>query len=170
MRKVSKNRSSSPSSQNSGVSALRQGDTLMRAPQQQMLVAVRQGQEARYGSAPVSGSVHPAGDRQDRDITRDLLGVLTRAERGRREFRVVGQAIVMVAELGDEGRHAGNWRYARAPPRRAPRSLDRRRPVSAGEARIPEIGKLAQKIAPVVVESDHQRVIGLDQPVQQQTA
>jgi hypothetical protein len=106
MRKVSKNRDSSPSSENSGVSARRQGDTLMRAPQQQMLVAVRQGQEARYCSAPVSGSVHPAGDRQDRDITRDLLGVLTRAERGRREFRVVGQAIVMVAELGDEGRHA----------------------------------------------------------------
>jgi hypothetical protein len=42
--------------------------------------------------------------------------------------------------------------------------------VPADEARILAIGKLAQKIAPVVVESDHERVIGLGQPVQQQTA
>jgi|HubBroStandDraft_2_1064218.scaffolds.fasta_scaffold508910_2 hypothetical protein len=34
------------------------------------------------------------------------MGVVTRAERAWREFRVVGQTIVVVTELGDERRHA----------------------------------------------------------------
>jgi len=45
--------------------------------------------------------------------------------------------------------------------------IDRRR---AGEARVFEIGELAEQVAPVVVERDHQRVVGLRQPVQQQPA
>src|SRR5215475_5489101 len=80
--------------------------TVIPGPQQQMLVAVRQGQEARNRAVLVAGAVHPAGDRQDRDIARDLMGVMTRAERGRREFRIVGQAIVVIAELGDKSWHS----------------------------------------------------------------
>src|SRR3546814_1129071 len=52
-----------------------------------------------------SDLVHPAGDRQDRYLRANPLGVVVRAEGRRAEARVVGQAVVGEAELGDEVRH-----------------------------------------------------------------
>jgi hypothetical protein len=100
----------------------------------------------------------------------DLVGVSIGAEGRRAEARVVGQAVVGEAELGDEIRHVEIAEMLRH------RSLDERATavlvdgLRAGEAGILEVGVVGEEVAPVVVQCDHQRVVIGRKPVQQHPA
>jgi hypothetical protein len=79
-------------------------------PQQQVLVAVRERQEARDRAVLVSCPVHPARRRQDREIALDAMCVLARVERGRGKFCIIRQGI---ADKGAMARTAGLSELAR---------------------------------------------------------
>ena len=127
--------------------------------QQEMAMPAGERQEADDRAVGEAGSVHPPGDRVDRQVLADRLGVAAGAERLGAEARIVGQAVVTETELGDEIRHAevaamlGDRGAAEGPVGVV---VDRLRP---GEGRVAEVGELAQEVAAVVVERDHQLVV-----------
>ncbi len=138
--------------------------------EQQMPLLVGQGQEARDRAVGIAGAVHPAGDRVDRDIGAGAGGVAVGAEGARAELGIVGERVVLEAELGDE---VGHMEIAEMLVHRFAAEgavvilVDRLR---AHEIRVLEIGEFRQHLAAVVVERDHQLVIGLGELGQQQPA
>ena len=127
-------------------------------------------EEAGDAAVGVTGPVVPARDRVDRDIRLDVRAVAVRAEGGRRDGRIGGERVVLETELANELRHAkvalmlGHGRASETAFRIV---IDGLRSIEVG---VLEIGKLAQEIAPVLIERDHQLVVGLGETVEQQPA
>ena len=138
--------------------------------QQHAAFRIGQGQEPRQRAVGVARAVHPAGDGIDRDVARDLVEIVVGAERGAGEGRIVGQRIVAAFELGDEVGHAEVREmllHRRAGERTVLVRIDRHRPEQRG---IGEVAELVAKIAPVVIERQHQFVVGERQPLDQHAA
>ena len=121
--------------------------------EQQVLALVRQGQETGDGAVGEAGTVRPAADRIDRYVLANGMGIIVGAEGRRSEVRIIGQAVVGEAELGDEVRHvevAEMLGHGLSQQRAVGILVDRLRP---GEARVAEIGIVREEVASIVIEA-----------------
>ena len=139
-------------------------------PSSRCRLAIGKREEAGDAAVGVAGAVVPARDGVDRNVRIDAGAVAIGAEGGRRDGRIGGQRVVLEAELADELGHAevalmlGHGRASETAFRIV---IDGLRPIEVG---VLEIRKLAQEIAPVLIERNHQLVVGLGEAVEQQPA
>ena len=135
-----------------------------------MLPAIGERAVAGDGAIGEAGPVHPARNRVDRHVRRDVGGVMVGAEGVRPEGRIVGQPVVGEGKLADEVRHveiAEMFAHRCAAERAVGVLVDRLR---AGKVGIVEIGLVRQHVAAVMVEPDHDVVVARRQLVQKDAA